>query len=122
MPRWRNWQTHILEVDTPARAWRFESSPGHHNQTFRNFADRFSRAKRGRERKHWLAAHGAARQAQVRAKDFFGYDLFLQKVIVPCDFDEGCSDFYPVLERFEPIILLLFNPRYFLVQRLLFGQ
>ena len=24
------------------------------------------RAKRGRERKHWLAAHGAARQAEVR--------------------------------------------------------
>ncbi|MBI2451151.1 MAG: hypothetical protein HYV52_02310, partial [Parcubacteria group bacterium] len=38
----------------------------HHNQTFRNFADRFSRAKRGKERKHWLATHGAARQAQVR--------------------------------------------------------
>ena len=38
----------------------------HQNLTFRNFADRFSRAKRGRERKHWLAAHGAARQAQVR--------------------------------------------------------
>ena len=38
----------------------------HQYQTFRNFADRFSRAKRGRERKYWLAAHGAARQAQVR--------------------------------------------------------
>src|SRR3989344_940006 len=38
----------------------------HHNQTFRNFADRFSRAKRGRVWKHWLAAPGAARQAQVR--------------------------------------------------------
>src|SRR3989338_207572 len=67
------------------------------------------------------AAGGAGRQAQVRAKDFFGHDLFLQKVIIPCGFDEGCSDFYPVLERFEPIILLLFNPRHFLVQRLLFG-
>ncbi len=27
--RWRNWQTHYLEVVAPARAWRFESSPGH---------------------------------------------------------------------------------------------
>ncbi|MBI2462967.1 MAG: hypothetical protein HYV65_01905 [Candidatus Spechtbacteria bacterium] len=39
----------------------------HQYQTFRNFADRFSRAKRDREWKHWLAAHGAARQAQVRS-------------------------------------------------------
>jgi hypothetical protein len=45
--------------------------------------------KRGRERKHWLAAHGAARQAQVRAKDFFGSNLLLKKVAIPCDFDEG---------------------------------
>src|SRR5690606_18907566 len=29
MPRWRNWQTHYLEVVALARAWRFESSPGH---------------------------------------------------------------------------------------------
>src|SRR5690349_10102896 len=28
-PRWRNWQTHYLEVVAPARAWRFKSSPGH---------------------------------------------------------------------------------------------
>ena len=28
-PRWRNWQTHHLEVVAPARAWRFKSSPGH---------------------------------------------------------------------------------------------
>jgi len=27
--------------------------------------DRFGRAKRGKVWKHWLAAHGAARQAQV---------------------------------------------------------
>ena len=40
----------------------------------------------------------------------------------PCDFGEGCSDFYPVLEGFEPIILLLFNPCHFLVQRLLFQK
>ncbi|MBI1975855.1 MAG: hypothetical protein HYS59_02585 [Candidatus Vogelbacteria bacterium] len=79
--------------------------------------DRFGRAKRGKVGKHWLAAHGAARQAQVRAKDFFGYDLFLQKVIIPCDFDEGYSDFYPVWEGFEPIILLLFNPRHFLAEK-----
>ncbi|MCC7160424.1 hypothetical protein IT399_01735 [Candidatus Nomurabacteria bacterium] len=84
--------------------------------------DRFGRAKRGKVWKHWLAAHGAARQAQVRAKDFFGSNLFLQKVAIPCDFDEVCSDLYPVLERFEPIILLLFNPRHFLLQRLLFEQ
>jgi hypothetical protein len=36
-----------------------------------------------------LAAHGAARQAQVRAKDFFGSNLLLLKVANPCDFDEG---------------------------------
>ena len=29
MPRWRNWYTHYLEVVALARAWRFESSPGH---------------------------------------------------------------------------------------------
>lgn len=29
-PRWRNWQTHYLEVVAPARAWRFKSSPGHY--------------------------------------------------------------------------------------------
>lgn len=29
LPRWRNWQTHYLEVVAPARVWRFESSPGH---------------------------------------------------------------------------------------------
>jgi len=56
--------------------------------TFGNFADRFGRAKRGKERKHWLAAHSAARQAQVRAKDFFGSNLLLKKVAIPCDFDE----------------------------------
>ena len=28
-------------------------------------------------------------QAEVRAKDFFGNNLFLQKVVIPCDFDEG---------------------------------
>ena len=32
MPRWRNWQTHYLEVVAPARAWRFESSLGHQNK------------------------------------------------------------------------------------------
>ena len=31
-PRWRNWQTHYLEVVAPARAWRFKSSPGHKNK------------------------------------------------------------------------------------------
>ena len=44
----------------------FDSHPAHHNQTFRNFADWFSRASRGRERKHWLAAHSAARQAEIQ--------------------------------------------------------
>ncbi len=29
LPRWRNWQTHYLEVVAPERAWRFKSSPGH---------------------------------------------------------------------------------------------
>ena len=29
LPRWRNWQTHYLEVVAPARAWRFKSSPRH---------------------------------------------------------------------------------------------
>jgi len=38
----------------------------HQNLTFRNFANGFCRAKRGKVWKHWLAAHGAARQAQVR--------------------------------------------------------
>jgi len=28
------------------------------------------------------------RQAQVQAKDFFSNNLFLQKVTIPCDFDE----------------------------------
>ena len=44
----------------------FESRPGHQYQTFRFLPDRFGRAKRGKVWKHWLAAHGAARQAQVR--------------------------------------------------------
>ncbi|MBI3420571.1 MAG: hypothetical protein HY006_00735 [Candidatus Sungbacteria bacterium] len=38
----------------------------HQYQTFRFLPDRFGRAKRGKVWKHWLAAHGAARQAQVR--------------------------------------------------------
>ena len=28
-PGWRNWYTHILEVDAGVIPWRFESSPGH---------------------------------------------------------------------------------------------
>jgi hypothetical protein len=51
-------------------------------------AEEIGRAKRGKVGKHWLAAQSAARQAQVRAKDFFGGNLFLQKVAIPCDFDE----------------------------------
>ncbi|MBI3685521.1 hypothetical protein HY250_03910 [Candidatus Azambacteria bacterium] len=38
----------------------------HQNLTFGNLPDRFGRAKRGKVWKHWLAAHSAARQAQVR--------------------------------------------------------
>ncbi|PIW97499.1 hypothetical protein COY65_02995 [Candidatus Jorgensenbacteria bacterium CG_4_10_14_0_8_um_filter_39_13] len=34
--------------------------------TFRNFPDRFSRAKRGKVWEHWLAAHSAARQAEIQ--------------------------------------------------------
>jgi hypothetical protein len=30
--------------------------------------------------------HGARGQNEVRAKDFFGYDLFSKKVIISCDF------------------------------------
>src|SRR3989338_3392405 len=44
---------------------------------------------------------------QVRAKDFFGNDLFSKKVVIPCDSIEVLSIFYPLLHRFEPIILLL---------------
>lgn len=29
MRRWRNWQTHHLEVVAPSRVWRFKSSPAH---------------------------------------------------------------------------------------------
>jgi len=34
--------------------------------TFGNLPDEIGRASRGWIGKHWLAAHGAARQAQVR--------------------------------------------------------
>ena len=30
MPRWRNWQTHQLQVLALERAWGFDSLPGHH--------------------------------------------------------------------------------------------
>jgi len=43
-----------------------------------------------------LTSHSAARQAQVRAKDFFGSNLLLKKVAIPCDFDEVLIDFYPL--------------------------
>jgi hypothetical protein len=56
--------------------------------TFVFFAEQSRGALRRGIGKHWLAAHGAARQAQVRAKDFFGSNLLLKKVAIPCDFDE----------------------------------
>jgi hypothetical protein len=52
--------------------------------TFIFLADQSRGALRRGIGKHWLAAHSAARQAQVRAKDFFGYDLFVKKVIILC--------------------------------------
>jgi len=39
-------------------------------------------------RQNGVSARFARGQAQVRAKDFFGDNLFLQKVAIPCDFDE----------------------------------
>jgi len=38
----------------------------HQNLTFGNLPDEIGRAKRGNVWKHWLAARGTARQAQVR--------------------------------------------------------
>jgi hypothetical protein len=43
----------------------------HQYFTFRDFVDFLIRAEREKVRKHWLAAHSAARQAEVR---------------IPCDF------------------------------------
>jgi hypothetical protein len=56
--------------------------------TFVFLADQSRGALRRGIRKHWLAAHDAARQAQVRAKDFFCGNLLVLKVAIPYDFDE----------------------------------
>ena len=48
-----------------------------HNLTFRNFSDFFVGGAERRPLIFWLAAQSAARQTEVRAKDFFGSSLFL---------------------------------------------
>jgi hypothetical protein len=50
--------------------------------TFGNLADEIGRTSRSK------IMATLAHHAQVRVKDFFGNNLFLQKVAIPCDFDE----------------------------------
>jgi hypothetical protein len=45
------------------------------------FPDQFSRAKRGKVWIYRVAAQGAAGQAQVRAKDFFGSNLLRKRLL-----------------------------------------
>ncbi|OGJ62473.1 hypothetical protein A3H22_01425 [Candidatus Peribacteria bacterium RIFCSPLOWO2_12_FULL_55_15] len=51
----------------------------------------------------------AVGQDEVRAKDFFGSNLFRKKVALPCDFRQVSCLFYPFRHRFEPASPLLFN-------------
>src|SRR3989338_1444986 len=97
---------------------RFESCPTHHKRTKRLFqSQKVGRAKRvplisphfsKRIRSPAFGGTGGFfAKKQVRAKDFFCTDLFCKKVVIPCDSIEVLSIFYPLLHRFEPIILLL---------------
>jgi len=98
------------------------SNKGHQNQTFRFFRNHFLGGRQCRPLIFWLAAQSAARQKEVRAKDFFGSDLFRKKVAIPCDFSYILCVIYPFLHRFEPIILLLFKPGNLFLQRLFLGK
>jgi hypothetical protein len=55
-----------------------------------------------------LLAYGdselAGAEAEVRAKDFFGSDLFSKKVTIRRNVRKSLGVFYPFSERFEPII------------------
>ncbi|MDD4466967.1 MAG: hypothetical protein PHQ08_00755 [Candidatus Pacebacteria bacterium] len=75
----------------------------------------FLRARRGEPRL-------APAQTEVRAKDFFGRNLFSKKVALPRDFRQILCLFYPFRHRFEPASPLLFNACHLLFQRLLFGK
>jgi hypothetical protein len=72
------------------------------------------------------ARRGKARlapaQTEVRAKDFFGRNLFGKKVVLPRDLRQIFCLIYPFRHRFEPASPLLFNPRHLFLQRLLFGK
>src|SRR3989338_135745 len=54
----------------------------------------------------WGPAFGGAHcffaKKQVRAKDFFGTDLFRKKVCIPCDSVKVLCVFWPLKHRFEP--------------------
>src|SRR3989344_242976 len=111
---------------------RFEQSRviQHQNLTFCNNANFFrGRAKRVpliSPRQILSARRAQARlavgQDEVRAKDFFGSNLFCKKITLPCDFRQIFCFFYPFRHRFEPASPLLFNPCHLLFQRLLFTQ
>ena len=96
----------------------YESREDHHQRTERFFGSQNAgRAKRVPlisphfSKRIWSTAFGGAHcffaKKQVRAKDFFGNDLFRKKVVIPCDSVKVLCVFYPFLHRFEPIILLL---------------
>src|SRR3989344_1601456 len=99
-------------------SWGFDSLRGHQYRTERLFqSQKVGRAKRVPlvsphfpKQNRMTAFCGADcffAKKQVRAKDFFGNDLFSKKVVIPCDSIQVLSVFYPLLHRFEPIILLL---------------
>ncbi|OGE78339.1 MAG: hypothetical protein A2751_04280 [Candidatus Doudnabacteria bacterium RIFCSPHIGHO2_01_FULL_46_14] len=59
-------------------------------------------------------------QGEVRAKDFFGCNLFFKKVALRADVPYVLRLFNPVLHRFEPARLLLFKLVALFLQRLFF--
>ena len=61
----------------------------------------------------------AVGQDEVRAKDFFGHNLFLKKVVLPRDLRQIFCLVYPFSHRFEPASPLLLNPLHLLFKRLL---
>jgi len=62
-------------------------------------ANEIGRAKRGKVWKHWLAAHSATRQAEVRAKDFFGGNLLRQSFLPARAFSFGFAEFRSAISR-----------------------